>query len=81
MDLSSVAFIMIYGGERYILITMVTPAMPAFFWAPANMMPYLETSTGWPKKLDDMSHTIGTEMSDVGTKGNFTPMRTSVRGK
>ena len=42
------------------MMTTVRPAGAMFFWAPAKMMPYLDTSTGRERMSEDMSHTMGT---------------------
>ena len=38
-------------------ITITVPAGPTFFWAPAKIRPYLDTSTGSDRKQEDWSAT------------------------
>src|SRR5471032_126909 len=65
-------------------MTMVTPAGPMFFCAPAKITPYCDTSTTRDRMCDDMSATIGVDANSppnaAGTraKSNSTPSMVSL---
>ena len=59
-------------------ITRVRPAGPMFFWAPAKITPYFDTSIFRDRMCEDMSATIGTFGLDSGTKLYSTPSMVSL---
>ena len=54
------------------MMTIVMPLGPMFFWAPAYIRPYLETSISRERISDEASQTTGTP-SAVSPYGNCTP--------
>ena len=61
-------------------MTMTTPAGPTFFCAPAKITPYLETSTGFEQKFEDMSATSNVSPTSGGAL-NSTPCNMSKAGE
>ena len=63
-------------------MTMVTPAGPAFFCAPAYTMPQRATSSGRDRKCEDASTTSGTSGAPSaavsGQSRNSTPPMVSL---
>ncbi|CFP63521.1 Uncharacterised protein [Bordetella pertussis] len=63
-------------------MTTVTPAGPAFFWAPANTSPARAMSSGRDRKCEDTSTTSGTSgaprLAGSGHSVNSTPPMVSL---
>lgn len=52
-------YLLAFPNKSFLMIAIVVPAGPAFFYAPAQIIPYLEISTGLDKKLELISQISG----------------------
>jgi hypothetical protein len=56
--------------SSFFTITIVSPAIPRFFWAPAKIRSKSLILIGLVHKVDDISHIIGPLMSGVSCISN-----------